>query len=275
MRHYALALLALPLAGCDTAPPKPASVPHALVGERIDQQGAIRSVSQAPTFAVMVKKLNDGDASLNDLAQHGLPVTIVFANLSGGPVSFGPENVNVMGAGDSGPLSVLTADDISDIKNRQETANNVSSFFDVLFAVAGTAQAGQMMQSGALSQSQATALAQGYATLATSDILDNQAANQKIEQNEATLIDHYQAVVLEDSTVDPKGQTGGVVFVRNATPDTPLTIRIRTGSYTHVFQYLTPEQAAQEQQSAQAASQVAPSAQNIAAPAGAVEVSAH
>jgi hypothetical protein len=240
MRHYVLVLLVLAAAGCETVPPKPASIAFAGQGQRVNEQGEIRSV-HAP-FAVLVKKLDNGDPSLRDLARHGLPVTVVFANLSSQPVSFGPDNISVEGVSGSGPVSLLSAQDIGEIKRKEESDNNTSSIFDVLLAVAGTAQAGQLMQNGMVSQAQATAIAQGISTLAVTDIADNQAQNQKIEQDEATLIDHYQAVVLEQTSVDPHQQIGGVVFLRNASPDSPLTIQVQTGTFTHQFAFLPPDQ---------------------------------
>jgi hypothetical protein len=246
VRHYVLVLLALAIAGCETVPPKPASVALVRDGQRVDAQGEIQSVHQP--YAVLVKKLDNGDPSLKDLARHGLPVTVVFANLSSQPVSFGPENITVQGLSDAGQISLLSAEDISEFKRKQESDNNTSSIFDVLFAVVGTAQAGQAMQNGVLSQSQATVIAQGISTMAVTDIADNQAQNQKIEQDEATLIDHYRGVVLEQTSVGPQQQTGGVVFLRNASPDSTLMIRVRTGEYTHQFAYFPPDRVPQLQE---------------------------
>jgi hypothetical protein len=254
MRHYALVLLVLALAGCESippAPPKPASLAVAGEGQRVNGT-EIRSV-HAP-YAVLIKKLNQGDLSLADLAAHGLPVTVVFANLSNQPVEFGPDNIVVHGVGNAGRIAVLSADDIEKIKQDEQSGNNSSSIFDVLLAVAGTAQTGRMMQNGTLSQAQATAVAQGISTLAVTDIADNQAQNQKIQQDEATLVEHYQAVVLEETTVNPHQQIGGVVFLRNASPDSTLSIGVTTGNFTHQFSYLPPERIAEMQEQARAQS---------------------
>ena len=183
MYRYAFVLLALSVAGCETDPPapaRPASVPLAAPGQHVAANGEIRSV-HAP-YAVMVTKMNHGDRSMNDLAEHGLPVMVIFANLSAEPVSFGPDNIST---GDGG-IPLLSARDIQKIKEDEQSSNNTSSFFDALFAIAGAAQASQLAQTGAVTQMQASALAQGYATLAVTDIADNNAQNQKIEQDEAT-----------------------------------------------------------------------------------------
>jgi hypothetical protein len=246
VRHYVLVLLALAIAGCETAPPRPATVAIVREGQRVDAQGEVHSVHQP--YAVLIKKLDNGDPSLKDLARHGLPVTVVFANLSSQPVSFGPENIGVQGSSDAGLISLLSEEDISQIKRKQESDNNTSSIFDVLFAVVGTAQAGQAMQNGMLSQTQATVIAQGISTMAVTDIADNQAQNQKIEQDEATLIDHYRGVVLEQTSVGPQEETGGVVFLRNASPGSTLMITVQTGDFTHKFTYIPPDRALQIQE---------------------------
>lgn len=242
MRGCALILFVLAVAGCETDPPAPqlpASVALPAPGQRVDAHGEVRSV-HAP-YALMIKKLNQGDRSLSDLSDHGLPVMVVFANMSPQPVSFGPENIVVHGIGERGEVALLSADDISAIKEEEKSSNNSSSFLDALFAVAGTAQAGQLMHSGALNQEQATAVAQGITAFAVSDIADNNAQNDKIDQDEATLVDHYRSVVLEETVVPPHGQTGGMVFLRRAAASSTLRLEIITGDYTHHFTFLPPD----------------------------------
>jgi hypothetical protein len=238
MYRYAFVLLALSVAGCETDPPapsRPASVPLAAPGQHVAANGEIRSV-HAP-YAVMVTKMNHGDRSMSDLAEHGLPVMVIFANLSAEPVSFGPDNIST---GDGG-IPLLSARDIQKIKEDEQSSNNTSSFFDALFAIAGAAQASQLAQTGAVTQMQASALAQGYATLAVTDIADNNAQNQKIEQDEATLVDHYRAVVLEQTTVGPHQQIGGMVFLRHAMPSSQLALAVSTGDYIHHFSFVSPD----------------------------------
>jgi hypothetical protein len=256
MYRHALVLLALALAGCETDPPapaRPASVPVAGPEQRLTANGEIRSVHSP--YAVSISKLNYGDRSLSDLSRHGLPVMVVFANLSTQPVSFGPEDITV-----SGGASVLTAQDIQKLKEDEESSNNTSSIFDALVAAAGAAQAGQLMHAGALTQMQATAVAQGYATLAVSDIADNNAQNEKIEQNEATLVEHYQAVVLEETTVGPHQMIGGMVFVRHANAASSLTLDVQTGDFTHHFTFVPPDMIPAAPQASEAAQPQSPPA---------------
>lgn len=245
MRRYAVPLLVLAVAGCETDPPAPelpASVAVPAPEQRVDPHGEVRSV-HAP-YAIVIKKLNHGDRNLSDLSEHGLPVMVIFANASQQPVTFGPENIVVHGVGNRGEIAVLTANDISRIKEEEKSSNNSNSVLDALFAVAGTAQAGQLMRAGALNQEQATALAQGITTLAVSDIFDNNAQNDKIEQDEATLVEHYRSIVLEETTVPPHGQTGGMVFLRHAVPSSTLRLEIMTGDYTHHIDFQPPDVAA-------------------------------
>jgi hypothetical protein len=242
MRRYGLILLALVVAGCETDPPAPelpATVLLPGAGLRADAHGEIRSVHLP--YALVIKKLDHGDRSLSDLSEHGLPVMVVFANLSEQPVAFGPENIVVRGVGERGEIGVLSANDITKIKEEEKSSNNSSSFLDALFAVAGTAQAGQLMHSGMLNQEQATAVAQGFTTFAVSDIADNNAQNDKIEQEEATLVDHYRSVVLEQTMVPPHGETGGMVFLSHAVPSSTLRFEITTGDYSHHFIFLPPD----------------------------------
>lgn len=250
MRLYTALFVALLASACETVPPeppKPASVPIALQGQHIKSRGEVQSLHSP--YAVMVRKFDRGDRNLRDLAEHGLPLMIVFVNLSNQPVDFGPGNIQISGVGPRGPLALLSENDIEKIKQAERSDNNSSSFFDVLFAIAGTAQAGQLMQSGALSQSQATAVAQGITTFAISDMADNNAQNDKSQQDEATLIDHYQSVVLPEDSVGPRQQLGGMVFVRNASPDAPFVLTVTTGDYTHRFAFVRPDQVPQLQAS--------------------------
>jgi hypothetical protein len=236
MRHGVILLLALAAAGCETAPPRPASVPVAAANQIVTQNGEIRSVQDH--YAVLVKKLDHGDPNLSDLSAHGLTITVVFANLSSAPVDFGPDQVSV--TGDSRYV-VLTADDIEKIKQAEQESNNSDGLFGAMLAVVGTVQAGQLMQSGALSQGQATALSQGLATMAVTNFEDDQAQNTKIEQESAAALEHYNSIVLQSTTVNPKQKVGGVVFIRHATADAVLTLEVQTGATLHSFNFVAPE----------------------------------
>jgi hypothetical protein len=239
MRHGVILLLALAAAGCETAPSvpsRPASIPVAAANQIITQDGEIRSVRDH--YAVLVKKLDHGDPSLSDLAAHGLPITVVFANLSSAPVDFGPDHISVTG---DARYVVLTADDIEKIKQAEQESNNSDSLFGAMLAVVGTVQAGQLMQSGALSQGQATALSQGLATMAVTNFEDDQAQNTKIDQESAAALEHYNSIVLQSTTVNPHQKVGGVVFIRHATADAALTLGVQTGATLHSFNFVAPE----------------------------------
>lgn len=182
--------------------------------------------------------MDGGDPALKDLADAGLPLTVVFVNRSGQPVDFGPEDIKVIGENNQS-LDLLTKEDIQKIEDDKK-----SSVFDTLMAVAGAAavsmDAAQLANGGMITASQAAEVSDWMTSATVAQLQDNDASDEKIAAQEDNMIQVYQGVVLTESQVPPNGHAGGVILLSGADPTSHLKLIVKTGTTFHGFRYGAP-----------------------------------
>lgn len=224
---------AVVLAGCDTTPPALPSTPVLASGEAFDGAG-VRSVQQG--FAVYVEKVDSPNSDIAALAQYGLPLKVVVANLSNAPIDFGLEHVVVKKGG--AELALLDEQKIKDLKEaQQEDADNYADLMGGL-AMIGGAMAPVAAQQGQMSAGQAAIIGMEAKMDVAQVQQDKAEADARISTEKDALVRANRGIMLTDDPIPAHGFTGGIVLVSGADPSDALEVDVTAGATRHVFTFV-------------------------------------